>query len=107
MNAVALQDHLVNSLSLQDPFKQKVNHKVKNNANQKKTETRKSTTKLDDNKEYVLDAKPKPLTLGTLTVFYHCNQPHSQALHCFYRDQSQLNTKCTMVLGVLQWYTVL
>ena len=64
---MALQDHLVKSLSLQDPLKQKLNHKAKNNANQKKTEARKF--KLDDNKEYALDAKPKPLTLGTLTVF--------------------------------------
>lgn len=96
---MALQDHLVKSLSLQDPFKPKVNHKAKNNANQKKTETRKSTTTLDDNKEYVLDAKPKPLTLGTLTVFFITVT--SLMLHCFYRDQSQLNTKCTMVLGVL------
>jgi hypothetical protein len=65
LNAVALQDHLVKSLSLQDPFKTKVNHKPKSNTstNQKKTATRK--TKDTDDKEYVLDAKPKPLTLGT------------------------------------------
>ena len=73
LNAVALQDHLVKSLSLQDPFKPKVNHKANTNVNQKKTAARKSKTKLDDNKEYVLDAKPKPLTLGmgTLVVFLY------------------------------------
>ena len=70
---MALQDHLVKSLSLQDPFKPKVNHKANTNVNQKKTAARKSKTKLDDNKEYVLDAKPKPLTLGmgTLVVFLY------------------------------------
>jgi hypothetical protein len=62
---VALQDHLVKSLSLQDPFKTKVNHKPKSNTKQTKTATRKTKTDVDDNKEYVLDAKPKPLTLGT------------------------------------------
>ena len=76
MNAVALQDHLVKSLSLQDPFKTKVNHKPKSNTNQKKTTTRKIKTNVDDNKEYVLDAKPKPLTLGTsaFTMYgMHCS----------------------------------
>ncbi|CAB4000630.1 RING finger 32 [Paramuricea clavata] len=64
LNAVALQDHLVKSLSLQDPFKTKVNHKPKSNTKQTKTATRKTKTDVDDNKEYVLDAKPKPLTLA-------------------------------------------
>ena len=65
--AVALQDHMTRSLSLQDPFKKKkINHSSP-------TASKKRTTKAvvnrdakddQDKKEYVLDPKPPPLTLG-------------------------------------------
>lgn len=65
--AVALQDHMTRSLSLQDPFKKKkINHSLP-------TASKKRTTKAvvnrdakddQDKKEYVLDPKPPPLTLA-------------------------------------------
>ncbi|XP_073236816.1 RING finger protein 32-like [Porites lutea] len=64
--AVALQDHMVRSLSLHDPLKKKkINHSlpVKNSRNLTSTEKR-SRKDEDQKKEYVLDPKPAPLTLA-------------------------------------------
>ena len=64
--AVALQDHMARSLSLHDPLKKKkINHSlpVKNSRNL--TSKEKCSRKDEDQKkEYVLDPKPAPLTLG-------------------------------------------
>ena len=73
--AVALQDHMTRSLSLQDPFKKKkVNHSLpvvtKNNAELRQNlnaKERKSNKEDFEKEEYVLDPKPAPLTLGTCT----------------------------------------
>ena len=64
--AVALQDHMTRSLSLQDPFKKKkINHSLPAAARNKKTnKAAGKTSKGDDKEEYVLDPKPAPLTLG-------------------------------------------
>lgn len=69
--AVALQDHMTRSLSLQDPFKKKkINHSLpvaaKSNARLKQNSktTRKSSEENHEKKEYVLDPKPAPLTLA-------------------------------------------
>lgn len=65
--AVALQDHMTRSLSLQDPFKKKkINHSLPAAAKKKssKTTVGKSGKEDHDKKEYVLDPKPAPLTLG-------------------------------------------
>ena len=68
--AVALQDHMARSLSLHDPLKKKkINHSlpVKNSRNL--TSKEKCSRKDEDQKkEYVLDPKPAPLTLGKCTV---------------------------------------
>lgn len=78
--AVALQDHMSRSLSLQDPFKKKkLNHSLpvaarRNNNSKKKGRS----SKEEDNQkqEYVLDPKPAPLTLGLLSItlfpFIYC-----------------------------------
>lgn len=68
--AVALQDHMSRSLSLQDPIKKKkINHSLPAAARNKKTNKAvgKTCKKDDDKEEYVLDPKPVPLTLG---MFY-------------------------------------
>ncbi|XP_046861904.1 RING finger protein 32-like [Xenia sp. Carnegie-2017] len=66
LNAVALQDHLVKSLSLQDSWNSKVKQHKYNSKNFSKTKkgSFKSSTNNDSNKEYVLDEEPKPLTLA-------------------------------------------
>ncbi|XP_028394244.1 RING finger protein 32-like [Dendronephthya gigantea] len=64
LNAVALQDHLVRSLSLQDPIKIRNEHVSKSNTKKKANSGRKTKTHMDGNREYVLDAKPKALTLA-------------------------------------------
>ena len=71
LTAVALQDHMSRSLSLQDPFKKKkINHslpvagrkteKLQHTSNKKG----KSSKEDDEKQEYNLDPKPTPLTLG-------------------------------------------
>ena len=65
--AVALQDHMSRSLSLQDPFKKKkINHSLPAAARNKKSNKAAGKTCKggDDKEEYVLDPKPAPLTLG-------------------------------------------
>ena len=65
--AVALQDHMSRSLSLQDPFKKKkINHSLPAAARNKKTNNAagKTCKEGDGKEEYVLDPKPAPLTLG-------------------------------------------
>lgn len=65
--AVALQDHMTRSLSLQDPFKKKkINHGLPAAARNKKTNKAagKTCKEGDDKEEYVLDPKPAPLTLA-------------------------------------------
>ena len=64
---------MTRSLSLQDPFKKKkINHSLpvaaKSNARLKQNSktTRKSSEENHEKKEYVLDPKPAPLTLGKL-----------------------------------------
>ncbi|KXJ28215.1 RING finger protein 32 [Exaiptasia diaphana] len=72
MTAVALQDHLVRSLSLQDTLpKKKINHKLpvsplkhKNKSSQKRTECQQKKKVNKEEKEYVLDPKLPPLTLA-------------------------------------------
>jgi len=72
MTAVALQDHLVRSLAIKDPFsKKKINHKLPvTSKNMGKVTTKPRESKQDnvlpEEKEYVLDPKLPPLTLGTL-----------------------------------------
>ena len=65
--AVALQDHMTRSLSLQDPFKKKkINHSLPAVAARSK-KTNKAVGKAKeshDKKEYVLDPTPASLTLG-------------------------------------------
>ena len=73
--AVALQDHMTRSLSLQDPFKEKkMNHSLPAAARNKKTNRAAVNTckKGDDREEYVLDPKPAPLTLG-MFLLHNCN----------------------------------
>lgn len=66
LTAVAFQDHLVKSLSLQDPIKK--NSQPSGRNTRKKTSTSRKTEayskRLECDKEYVLDAKAKPLTLA-------------------------------------------
>lgn len=69
--AVALQDHMTRSLSLQDPFKKKkINHSLPAAARSKKTNKAvgKTCREGDDKEEYVLDPKPAPLTLGMFCI---------------------------------------
>ena len=69
--AVALQDHMTRSLSLQDPFKKKkINHSLPAVAARSK-KTNKAVGKAKeshDKKEYVLDPTPAPLTLGMFWI---------------------------------------
>ena len=72
--AVALQDHMTRSLSLQDPFKKKkINHSLPAAARNKKTNRAAINTckKGDDKEEYVLDPKPAPLTLGMFLLHFN------------------------------------
>ena len=65
--AVALQDHMSRSLSLQDPIKKKkINYSLPAASRNKKTNKAvgKTCKKDDDKEEYVLDPKPVSLTLG-------------------------------------------
>lgn len=64
--AVALQDHMTRSLSLQDPFKKKkINHSLPAASKRRTTKAIGKSGKEDrDKKEYVLDPKPPPLTLA-------------------------------------------
>ena len=74
--AVALQDHMSRSLSLQDPFrKKKVNHslpvtKRTNDRVQQNARKKGKPGKADNDKqEYNLDPKPAPFTLGLMLLF--------------------------------------
>ena len=70
LSAVALQDHMARSLSLQDPFKKKkINHSLPAAARNKKTNKAvgRPCKEGDDKEEYVLDPKPAPLTLGMIS----------------------------------------
>ena len=69
--AVALQDHMSRSLSLQDPFKKKkLNHRlpVAKGTNERVQQNLRKTGKPSKNEsgkqEYNLDPKPAPLSLG-------------------------------------------
>lgn len=68
LTAVALQDHLVKSLSLQDPIKRNLHSQTCVRNTQKKTSTtrkkKEAKLSLKSDKEYVLDPKAKPLTLA-------------------------------------------
>lgn len=70
--AVALQDHMTRSLSLQDPFKKKkINHSLPAASKRRTTKAIGKSGKEDrDKKEYVLDPKPPPLTLGMFDYWY-------------------------------------
>lgn len=77
LTAVALQDHLVKSLSLQDPVKKQINHRSPTSGNNiqktisncKKKQTSKTS---GSEREYVLGPKPKPLTLGRPALSQNC-----------------------------------
>ena len=76
--AVALQDHMSRSLSLQDPFKKKkLNHRlpVTKGTNERVQQNLRKTGKPSKNEsgkqEYNLDPKPAPLSLG-LFCFKNC-----------------------------------
>ena len=69
--AVALQDHMSRSLSLQDPFKKKkLNHRLPvtkgthERVQQKLRKTGKPSKNESGKQEYNLDPKPAPLSLG-------------------------------------------
>ena len=79
--AVALQDHMSRSLSLQDPFKKKkLNHRlpVAKGTNERVQQNLRKTGKPSKNEsgkqEYNLDPKPAPLSLGLF------------CLNCFFLD---------------------
>ena len=70
LTAVAFQDHMMRSLSLQDPLKKKkINHRLpvtpRNSSKVLQSTNRKvKKNEPEEEKEYVLDPKPPSLTLG-------------------------------------------
>ena len=84
--AVALQDHMARSLSLQDPLKKKrINHSLplsgrsgaKLGSNSERSRNTAKSTREFERKEYVLDPKPPPLSLGVCHISSNrCGKVH-------------------------------
>lgn len=96
--AVALQDHMTRSLSLQDPFKKKkINHSLPTASKKRTTKAAVNRDAKDDQdkKEYVLDPKPPPLTLGMTE--YWCIPQVTQAGTTSLHKYVNVFTLCTYI----------